>query len=74
MNDDDAYHVVLTNAGVTPHRWPGAPGLTRSALAEGPIGVVDHLQEDYGLPKGTASGAARVRRNRLARHIGGFPV
>ena len=62
-----AYTVVPCDDGTPPPNWPA--GFSRDDLIEGPIGVIDAILADYGLPSG-APAALFVRRNALARHIG----
>ena len=62
-----AYVVVPRDDGTLPPNWPA--GFTRDDLVEGPIGVIDTMLNDYGLPHGAPAGLF-VRRNALARHIG----
>lgn len=75
---DVTYVVVPRYDGSAPPNWP--VGFDRTALVEGPIGDVDLLIGDYGLPLeppppyGYPGEAGRVRRNVLAVHIGTFRV
>lgn len=63
-----AYAVVPRYDGTLPPNWP--VGFSRDELVEGPIGVVDTVLKDYGLPHGALAGGQFVRRNALARVIG----
>ena len=62
-----AYAVVPRDDGTLPPNWP--VGFSRDELVAGPIGVVDAMLSDYGLPHGDPAGLF-VRRNALARVIG----
>ena len=62
-----AYIVVPRDDGTLPPNWPA--GFSRDDLVEGPIGVIDTVLNDFGLPHGAPAGLF-VRRNALARHIG----
>ena len=62
-----AYVAVPRSDGTLPPNWPA--GFGRFDLIEGPIGVIDAILGDYGLPHG-APAALFARRNTLARHIG----
>ena len=62
-----AYIAVPRDDGTLPPNWPA--GFNRDDLVEGPIGVIDTVLNDYGLPHGAPAGLF-VRRNALARHIG----
>jgi len=62
-----AYIAVPLDDGTLPPNWPA--GFNRDDLVEGPIGVIDTVLNDYGLPHGAPAGLF-VRRNALARHIG----
>ena len=62
-----AYVAVPRDDGALPPNWPA--GFSRGDLVEGPIGVIDLMLNDYGLPHG-APAALFERRNALARHIG----
>ena len=62
-----AYVAVPRDDGTLPPNWP--VGFNRYDLIEGPIGAIDMVLNDYGLPHGAPAGLF-VRRNALARHIG----
>jgi hypothetical protein len=62
-----AFTAVPRDYGTLPPNWPA--GFNRDDLVEGPIGVIDAVLNDYGLPHGAPAGLF-VRRNALARHIG----
>jgi hypothetical protein len=62
-----AYIAVPRDDGTLPPNWPA--GFNRDDLVEGPIGVIDTVLNDYGLPHGAPAGLF-VRRNALARYIG----
>ena len=63
-----AYTAVPRNDGTLPPGWPPG-GFSRFDLVEGPIGVVDTLLTEYGLPSGPPAGLF-ARRNALAHHLG----
>ena len=62
-----AYVSVPRDDGTLPPNWPA--GFNREDLVDGPIGIIDIMLNDYGLPHGAPAGLF-VRRNALARHIG----
>ena len=62
-----AYIVVPRADGTLPPSWP--QDFERDALVDGPIGPVDNLLMDFGLPHG-APLTLLERRNLLALHIG----
>jgi hypothetical protein len=64
----EPYEVVPLYDGTQPFHWPAA-GLVREDLVEGPIGPVDALLLDYGIPGGPPLTLFQ-RRNALARHLG----
>ena len=65
---DVDYAAVPRNDGTLPPGWPPG-GFSRFDLVEGPIGVVDTLLTEYGLPSGPPAGLF-ARRNALAHHLG----
>ena len=70
---DDVYAVVPLADGTLPVHWP--VGFARPRLIAAPIGVINALLADYGLPNApvpppAGGGAALNRRNALAVHIG----
>ncbi len=70
---DDVYAVVPLADGTLPVHWP--VGFARPRLITAPIGVINALLADYGLPNAPApppagGGTALNRRNALAVHIG----
>ena len=62
-----AYIPVPLEDGALPPNWPA--GFSRDDLVEGPIGIIDTMLNDYGLPHGPPA-MPFTRRNALARHIG----
>ncbi len=64
----DDYAIVVLDNGQAPANWP--QHFRRLELVEGPIGPVDALLNDYGLPFGAGAGTPFDRRNALAGYIG----
>ena len=62
------YAVVPLPNGALPPNW--IPGFERSDLLYGPIGAVDDLLQDYGLPFGAVAGIPTARRQTLGHMIG----
>ena len=62
--------VVPTDLGAAPPHWPAA-GLTRTWLRDSTGAQLDALLGDYGQP---INGTVKVRRSRLAAHIGAPPM
>ena len=62
------YAAVPLPNGALPPNW--IPGFERSDLLYGPIGAVDDLLQDYGLPFGAAAGNPVARRQALGHMIG----
>jgi len=63
-----AYAAVPLPNGALPPNW--IPGFERSDLLYGPIGAVDDLLQDYGLPFGAVAGIPTARRQTLGNMIG----
>ena len=61
------FAAVPRDDGTLPPNWPA--GFNREALVEGPIGAIDAILGDYGLPQG-APATLFERRNALAAYIG----
>ena len=69
---DVPYAAVPRDDGTPPPSWPA--GFSRAELVVGPIGIIDAILGDYGLPNGAPAGSLCQRRAALARHIGTLGV